>query len=253
MDNPRLLAYKRGLVLPRLYGWNAGDAQVAQLVEQRTENPRVGGSTPSLGTICLSIAYRPFLQVNIMQVDANTLRKGHVVDYNGKLWVVLKSEIMIPGKGAAVVQVEMRDVRAGLKNNVRFRTQETVDRVQLHDHEMQFLFSSGDEYTFMDQANFEQLTIPKAIIGDPVVFLQEGMICNVQTYEGAALSVELPQTVVLEIVEADPVVKGQTASSSYKPAKLSNGVKVLVPPFVSAGTRIVVNTSDSSYVERARD
>jgi elongation factor P len=188
-----------------------------------------------------------------MQVGANTLRKGHVVDYNNKLWVVLKSEIMIPGKGAAVVQVEMRDVRAGVKNNVRFRTQETVERVQLQDHEMQFLFSAGDDYTFMDQANFEQLTIPKDIIGDPVVFLQEGMVCKVMTYEGAALSVELPPTVVLEITEADPVVKGQTASSSYKPAKLSNGVRIMVPPFIAAGTKVVVNTSDSSYIERARE
>jgi elongation factor P len=187
-----------------------------------------------------------------MQVDANTIRKGHVVDYNGKLWAVLKSEIMTPGKGAAVVQVEMRDVRTGVKTNVRFRTQETVERVQLHDHEMQFLYSTDNDYTFMDQTNFEQLTIPKDIIGDPVIFLQEGMICNVQTYEGAALSVDLPATVILEIVEADPVVRGQTASSSYKPAKLSNGAKILVPPFVEAGTKVVVNTSDCSYVERAR-
>jgi elongation factor P len=188
-----------------------------------------------------------------MQVDANTLRKGHVVDYNNKLWAVLKSEIMIPGKGAAVVQIEMRDVRTGVKTNVRFRTQETIERVQLQDHEMQFLFATGDDYTFMDQANYEQMSIPKDIIGDPVVFLQEGMVCKVMTYEGAALSVELPQTVILEIVEADPVVKGQTASSSYKPAKLSNGVRVLVPPFIAAGTKIVVNTSDASYIERARE
>ena len=187
-----------------------------------------------------------------MQVDANTLRKGHVVDYNNKLWAVIKSEIMIPGKGAAVIQVEMRDVRTGIKTNVRFRTQETIERVQLQDHEMQFLYNTDDEYTFMDQANFEQLAITKDIIGDPVVFLQEGMICNVQTYEGAALSVELPSTVILEITEADPVVKGQTASSSYKPAKLSNGAKILVPPFVEAGTKVVVNTSDGTYIERAR-
>jgi elongation factor P len=188
-----------------------------------------------------------------MQVDANTLRKGHVVDYNGKLWMVMKSEIMIPGKGNAVIQVEMRDVRAGIKTNVRFRTQETVEKVQLNDHEMQFLFSAGDDYTFMDQENFEQLTIPKDIIGDPVVFLMEGMVCKVMTYEGKALSVELPATVTLELVEADPVVKGQTASSSYKPAKLSNGVRIMVPPFIGAGTRVVVNTSDGSYVERAKD
>ena len=188
-----------------------------------------------------------------MQVDANTLRKGHVVDYNGKLWVVMKSEIMIPGKGNAIIQVEMRDVRAGVKTNVRFRTQETVERVQLQEHEMQFLFSAGDDYTFMDQENYEQLSIPKDIIGDPVVFLAEGMVCKVMTYEGKALSVELPQTVTLDLVEADPVVKGQTASSSYKPAKLSNGVRIMVPPFIGAGVRVVVNTTDGSYVERAKD
>ena len=188
-----------------------------------------------------------------MQVDANTIRKGHVVDYNNKLWSVMKSEIMTPGKGAAVVQVEMRDVRTGVKTNVRFRTQETIERVQLMDHEMSFLFEADGQYTFMDQTTFEQMMIPRDVIGDPVVFLQEGMVCNVQTYENAALSVELPATVILEITEADPVVKGQTASSSYKPAKLSNGVKIGVPPFIEAGTRVVVNTSDSSYVERARD
>ena len=188
-----------------------------------------------------------------MQVDANTLRKGHVVDYNGKLWSVIKSEIMIPGKGAAVIQVEMRDVRTGIKTNVRFRTQETVERVQLQEHQMQFLFATDDDYTFMDQENFEQLSIPKDIIGDPVVFLAEAMVCTVMTYEGVALSVELPPSVTLQLIEADPVVKGQTASSSYKPAKLSNGVRILVPPFIESGTRVVVNTADGTYIERARD
>jgi len=188
-----------------------------------------------------------------MQVDANTIRKGHVLDYNGKLWSVLKSEIMIPGKGNAVIQVEMRDVKSGVKTNVRFRTQETVERIQLHESEMQFLYAEGDDYHFMDQETYEQLAIPKEVIGDPVVFLSENMICKVMTYEGKALSVELPPTVVMELTEADPVVKGQTASSSYKPAKLSNGVKTLVPPFIEAGTRVVVNTSDGSYIERAKD
>jgi elongation factor P len=188
-----------------------------------------------------------------MKVNANTLRKGHVVEHNGKLWVVMKSESIIPGKGNAVQQVEMRDVRSGIKTNERFRTQEAVERVQLTDHFMQFLYSSGDEYTFMDQTTFEQYTASKDLIGEPVVFLQEGMVCNVQTYEGSPLSIEIPQSVTLEIVEADPVVKGQTASSSYKPAKLENGVRILVPPFIESGTRVVVNTADGSYVERAKD
>jgi len=188
-----------------------------------------------------------------MKVDANTVRKGHVLDHNGKLWAVIKSEIMIPGKGNAIVQIEMKDVRTGIKTNERFRTQETVERVQLSDHEMQFLFASDGDYTFMDQETFEQYVVSADVMGDGAVFLQDGMICNVQTYEGSPLSVELPPQVTLEIVEADPVVKGQTASSSYKPAKLSNGVRVMVPPFIEAGTRIVVATADCSYVERAKD
>jgi len=188
-----------------------------------------------------------------MQVDANTVRKGHVLDYNGKLWLVLKSEITIPGKGNAIVQIDMRDVRTGVKTNVRFRTQESVERVQLADQEMQFLFSSDDDYTFMDQTTFEQMVIPKDVIGDGVIFLQESMVCIVKTFENTALSVELPATVTLEIIEADPVVKGQTASSSYKPAKVTNGARVMVPPFIGVGTRIVINTADGSYIERARD
>lgn len=188
-----------------------------------------------------------------MRVDANTVRKGHVLDHNGKLYVVIRSEIVIPGKGNAIVQVDMKDVRTGIKISERFRTQESVERVQLSDHEMQYLFGSDGDYTFMDQETYEQYVVPADVIGDQAAFLQDGMVCNVQTYEGKPLSVELPQTVTLEIVEADPVVKGQTASSSYKPAKLSNGVRVMVPPFIEVGTRVVVNTSDGSYIERAKD
>ena len=188
-----------------------------------------------------------------MKVDANTVRKGHVLDHNGKLWVVIKSEQMIPGKGNAIVQIEMKNVRTGIKTNERFRTQEAVERVQLSDHEMQFLFEADGVYTFMDQESYEQYTVEADIIGDSAVYLQDGMICTVQAHENIPLSVVLPPQVTLEIVEADPVVKGQTASSSYKPAKLSNGVRVLVPPFIEAGTRIVVATADSTYVERAKD
>lgn len=188
-----------------------------------------------------------------MKVDANTVRKGHVLEHNNKLWVVIKSDIMIPGKGNAIVQIDMKDVRTGIKTNERFRTQESVERVQLSDHEMQFLFASDGDYTFMDQESFEQYVVQADIIGDAAVYLQDGMVCNVQTYEGSPLSVELPAQVILEIVEADPVVKGQTASSSYKPAKLSNGVRILVPPFIEAGTRVVVATADNSYVERSKD
>lgn len=188
-----------------------------------------------------------------MKVNAITVRPGHVLEHNGKLWLVLKSDILQPGKGAAVVQVEMRDVRTGTKTNERYRTQETVERAQLYETDYQFLFAEGDTLTFMDQETFEQVQVARDIVGDPAAFLQDGMIVQVQTHEGTPLAVTLPDTVTMRIVEADPVVKGQTAASSYKPAILENGVKVMVPPHVESGTRIVVKTADSSYVERAKD
>lgn len=187
-----------------------------------------------------------------MRVDANTLRAGHVIDHEGKLWVVIKSEIMIPGKGNAIVQVDMRDARTGTKTNVRFRTQESVEKVHIDEEEMNYLFGDEENFTFMNNENFEQITISRDVIGDKAKYLQEGMTCTVRLHEGVALTVEIPQHVTLEIVEADPAQKGQTATASYKPAKLSNGVRVLVPPFISSGERVVVNTADDSYVERAK-
>lgn len=188
-----------------------------------------------------------------MKVDANTVRKGNVLEINGRLYVVTKNELIIPGKGNAVAQIEMKDIMTGNKTNGRFRTQESVERVQLSDQEMQFLFAGEGSYTFMDQETYEQYEVPADVVGEQAVYLQDSMICTVQLYENKPLSVELPAHVTLEIKEADPVVKGQTASSSYKPAVLENGVRVLVPPFIEAGTRIVVATADNSYVERAKD
>lgn len=187
-----------------------------------------------------------------MKVQANTVRKGNVLEYEGKLWLVVKNELLSPGKGAAVAQVEMRDIRSGTKNNVRFRTQEIVERVTLDQSEFQFLYAEGDEYHFMNQKSFEQISVNKEIIGYPAVFLTEGMECEIETFETEVLNVTLPQTVTLEVTEADAVIKGQTATTSYKPAVLSNGAKVMVPPFIESGTRIVVKTEDGSYVERAK-
>lgn len=188
-----------------------------------------------------------------MKVNAISLRKGNVIDYNGKLWVIVKNEILQPGKGASVSQIEMRDVRTGNKDNVRFRTQETIEQVRLEQDDYQFLYADDDGYNFMNQETFEQISIPKDVIGYPVVFLQEGMICEVESFEGEPLNVTLPDTVILEIIEAEPVIKGQTATTSYKPAIVSNGVKVMVPPHVGSGVRIIIRTEDGSYVERAKD
>ncbi|MBP2310864.1 elongation factor P [Azospirillum soli] len=188
-----------------------------------------------------------------MKVNANTMRAGHVLEHNGKLWVITKTAIVQPGKGGAFIQLEMKDVRTGTKSIERFRTQETVERARLDEHEMTFLFAEGDAFTFMDKESFEQVTIPRDIVGEQAVFLQDGMEVTVQSFEGAPLGVEIPGKVTLRIEEADPVVKGQTASSSYKPAKLENGVSILVPPHIEAGTRVVVDTQTGEYVERAKD
>ena len=188
-----------------------------------------------------------------MKISAIDIKPGNVLEHQGKLWLVVRRELVQPGKGGAFAQVEMRDLRGGSKLNERFRTQETVERVRLDEKEMQFLYFDGDMATFMDNENFEQTTVNKELVGEPGDFLQEGMICTIQLHEGAALAVTLPQTVVLEVVEAEPVVKGQTASSSYKPGKLSNGRRIMLPPHVGTGTRVVVNTADGSYVERAKD
>lgn len=188
-----------------------------------------------------------------MKVAAITLRKGNVLDYNGKLMIVTGQEIMQPGKGASVIQVEMRDIRSGNKDNVRFRTQETVERVRLDQTDHQYLFSDGETFTFMNTETYDQVAISKELIGEPAVYLQDGMVVSVETHEGEPLGVSLPDSVTLEIVEAEPVIKGQTATTSYKPAVLENGAKVMVPPHIDVGTRIVVKTEDSSYVERAKD
>jgi elongation factor P len=188
-----------------------------------------------------------------MKVQAITLRKGHALDRDGKLWLVTHYEIMQPGKGASVIQVEMRALKGGNKDNVRYRTQETVERVRLEQHEYQFMYKDSEGYHFMNQTTYDQVNIAGEIIGYSANFLQEGMICTVESFEGEPLSVEIPQYVTMLITEADPVVKGQTASSSYKPAVLENGVKIQVPPFIGSGTRVVIKTEDGSYVERAKD
>ncbi len=188
-----------------------------------------------------------------MKINAIDIKPGNVLEHQNKLWLVLKRDLVQPGKGGAFAQVEMRDLRGGSKLSERFRTQESVERVRLDEKDMQFLYMEDGMATFMDNENFEQVSVPREVIGDPADFLADGMMCQVTLYEGTALSVELPQSVTLEVVEADPVVRGQTASSSYKPGKLENGRRVMIPPHIGAGTRIVINTADGSYMERAKD
>ena len=190
------------------------------------------------------------------KVAAITLRPGNVIDRDGdgRLWLITGYEIMQPGKGSAVIQIEMRDVRAGNKDNVRYRTQETLERVRLEQAEFQYLYNDGaGTYTFMNKESFEQLEVKEEIIGDQAKWLQDGMDVTIELFEVEPLNVTIPEWVTVEVLEADPVVKGQTAASSYKPAIVTGGVKVLVPPFIAAGTRIIVKTLDGTYSERAKD
>lgn len=187
-----------------------------------------------------------------MKIQANTIRPGMVIDHNGKQWSVLKIQLIQPGKGGAFIQVEMRDLASGNKTNERWRTADTVEKLMVEERDCQYLFAEGDILTFMDKETYDQFTLPKDAVGDPAAFLQDGMDVIVESIEGKPVSCTLPQTVIMEVVEADAVVKGQTASSSYKPGVLANGVRVLIPPFVAAGDRIVVNTADATYVERAK-
>jgi elongation factor P len=188
-----------------------------------------------------------------MKINGNELRQGNILEYQGRLMRATKVHIVQMGNWRSYLQVELKDIQSGTKLNERIRPADVVERVQLDEKDYQFLFKDGNQYTFMDNETFEQITVDEEVIGEPAVFLQEGMQVSVQSFEGKALSVTLPGTVTMRIEEADPVVKGQTASSSYKPAKLENGVRVMVPPHIEAGARIVVNTSDLSYVERAKD
>ena len=188
-----------------------------------------------------------------MKINGNEIRPGMVLDHQDKLWRVLKTEHVKPGKGPAYLQAEMKSIVEGTKLNERFRAAATVERVRLDEAPYQFLYEDDTGLHFMEQENFEQVTLPREMVGEQAVYLQEGMVCTVETHEGRPLGIQLPESVTLEVTDADPVVKGQTAAASYKPATLENGVRIMVPPHIERGTRVVVNTAESTYVERARD
>ena len=187
-----------------------------------------------------------------MKISANELRIGMLIEHNGKLWTVQKCQHVKPGKGGAFMQVELKAIKGGTKLNERFRSEDTLEKVRLDEEECQMLFREGDVFTFMNMTTFEQIQISKDVIGDAAAFLQDNMIVNISSYESEIIGVVLPDTVIMEVVEAEAVVKAQTAASSYKPAVLENGVRIMVPPHIEAGTKIVVNTSDVTYVERAK-
>ncbi|MEQ5774672.1 MULTISPECIES: elongation factor P [unclassified Thalassospira] len=188
-----------------------------------------------------------------MKINGNEIRPGNIIEHNGGLWRAVKTNAVKPGKGGAFNQVELKNLRDNTKLNERFRASETVERVRLDQKDYTFLFAEGDMLTLMDSETFEQITVNSELIGDPAVFLQDGMVVTVESFEEEPISATIPEHATFQIVEADAVVKGQTQSSSYKPAVLENGVRILVPPHIESGTRIVVNTAESTYLERAKD
>ncbi len=188
-----------------------------------------------------------------MKVIASSLRKGNVVEMDGKLYAVLKAENFHPGKGTPTTSVDMRRISDGVKVAERWRTTEMVEKATVDEREYDYLYSDGEGHHFMEPSTYEQITVHPDVVGEDSVFLTEGIKVYLRTFEGAAIALELPQRLTFEITETEPVVKGQTASSSYKPAICSNGVRIMVPPHIGVGTRIVINTEDLSYQERARD
>lgn len=186
-----------------------------------------------------------------MKINGNEIRPGNVIEHQGGLWAAVKVNAVKPGKGGAYAQVELKNLVDGRKMNERFRSSETVERVRLEQKDHTFLFAEGEMLVFMDQENYEQISIPSDLIGDRVAFLQDGMAVVVESHEGRAIGVQLPEHVTLEVVETEPTVKGQTASSSYKPSKVDNGLRVMIPPYMGVGERIIVNTETMEYVKRA--
>ncbi len=187
----------------------------------------------------------------MVKINGNEIKPGNVIEHNDGLWVAVKIGHVKPGKGGAFAQVELKNLRSGSKLNERFRSADKVEKVRLEQKDQQFLYQSDDMLVFMDNETFEQIELPADLLGDRRPFLQDGMTVVIEYYESEALSMSLPEKVVCEIEETEPVVKGQTAANSYKPAVLDNGVRVMVPPFVGTGEKIVVNTESSEYVERA--
>jgi elongation factor P len=188
-----------------------------------------------------------------VKVIASSVRKGNILEHEGQLYTVLTAESFFPGKGTPTTQIEMRRLSDGVKTMQRYETTEQVERAFVEDHEYSYLYQDGENFVFMNPESYEQVTVAGDVVGDYAAYLQEGMAVTLSLFEGNPVSIELPQKVTLEVTETEPTVKGQTASSSYKPAILSNGVRTMVPPHIAAGTRVVVMTADGSYVERAKD
>jgi len=189
----------------------------------------------------------------VVSVIASNVRKGNVIEKDGKLYIVLTAENIHPGKGTPVTQLEMRRISDGVKINERYKTTDSLEKAFIEYQTYTYLYQDGDHWVFMNPETFDQVHVGSDVIGDWAPYLQENMEVRLATFNNAPISIELPARVALEVTDTEPVVKGQTASGSFKPATLSNGVRTMVPTHITTGTRIVVLTEDGSYVERAKD
>ena len=189
----------------------------------------------------------------MVSVIASSVRKGNVLDRDGKLYVVIRAENIHPGKGTPVTHLEMRRISDGVKVQDRFKTTDSVEKAFIDEARYNYLYKDDENYVFMEPNTFEQIHVPGGVLGEQSAYLTENMEVTLSLHNGVPISIELPPRVVLEIVDTEPVVKGQTASSSFKPAVLSNGVRTMVPPHINKGTRVVVQTEDGAYLERAKD
>ena len=187
-----------------------------------------------------------------MKVNGNTIKPGNVIEHKNGLWVAVKTSHVKPGKGGAFAQIELRNLKDGTKLNERFRSSENIERVILEEVSYVYLYKENNMLIFMNNKTFEQVNIKSNMIGDQSAFLQDGMNVIVNTYDDEVISVNMPESCVEEVIEADAVIKGQTVSSSFKPAILSNGVKIMVPGHIEVGTKVVVRPSDGTYVEKAK-
>ena len=186
-----------------------------------------------------------------MKISGNEIRPGSVIEHDGSLWVAVRTQTVKPGKGPAYNQVELKNLLDGRKLNNRFGTDERVETADIRRRDFQYLYKEGDMLVFMDTDTYDQISLEEDFVGERAAFLQDGMKVTLEMHEERPIGIQLPSQVTLEIVEADAVVKGQTASSSYKPAKLENGLRVMVPPFITTGEKIVVDTTELTYIRRS--
>jgi elongation factor P len=199
----------------------------------------------------MAASREPAFSGHFMKINGNEVRPGNVIEHDGSLWVAVKSQAVKPGKGPAYNQVELKNIIDGRKLNNRFGSDEKVERVRIDTKDFQYLYKEGDMLVFMDTDTYDQINLAEEFVGERAAFLQDGMKVTLEMHEERPIGISLPDQVTLAITETEPTIKGQTAASSYKPALLENGVRVMVPPFVAAGERIVVDTNEVAYVRRA--